>query len=1035
MNKITKVMATCFVFFGMLILVKENTISSYEKYILLNAKILWGRNGTINPQESESLELISQERSSYCNEKIAEFRQKKLNFVVILTNHQRWDTIGHTGVNKEIREEYDRPIMPEVEDHLVKKGVLFNNAFVSAPLCCAGQAGMLATLLQNVGYKTAFIGKYMNDHPEIAAYVPPGWTKFVATAYEKDWFNFFAIIGRSESEPSQGEIKHIKEFFPDKFPDDEAVSECYITNFQKEQVLEFLDQYGDSPFLLFFNTHSPHLSATPAPGDEELFPGYIYRGRAYGEKILKDKPKCVKQKAKRFKKLKKIKDEAHRIQLCALQAIDRAVGTIINKIDAMGKLDQTVFVFTSNNGCSWGEHRLFGQNIPYEESIRVPFVIVVPGIKSRIDEHLVLANLDIIPTIFELAGIDKETNGLSLVPLLKDSDVSWRKEFLIERFGKERLFVGLRTEQWKYMEYATGEKELYDLVNDPYETKSRHDDLAYQYIMEEFALRLEPLKDLAITVFKIPKGTACQYYEFQLTAWGGKKPYAWSIVKGKLPPGLSLDCSSGIISGNPKIKGIYKVSIKVENSSFTNQTGKSQSSTQEFKIRIVLPKSPCLTHGPMAGGVTSNSAKIWFRVMPKAAVQVKYSPDPEFEDSTKLSEIVTTSEENDYTGIITLNNLSANTTYYYRIIVDGKNKTSVLQPQFKTFHKTFSGGKDIITCVKIGVLTDFISTPSADAPAIKALSAENPDFVIILGDLDHRNPRNLEKMRAMHQETRGDEKVAGEILRDYILYKFPVAHVWDDHDYGGNNFDKTFIRKNESIQAYDEYWPSYERPNPQAGIWHKFSYSNLVEVIMLDLRSQRDPDTYKDPRFIPDNEPGANRDELRNDACRSMLDGDACLADYEKGKPQPKGQKKWLKTSLKNSTAKWKIIVSTVPWNPTTPKDDAWWDFKAEQEEILKFIRENDINGLIIISGDIHTGGAIDDGTHALIPEINVPTVNMRGPFCSLNNPKRKLGCGVWSHGFSPKEHGYGLITLTYNSALLEVKDEEGNTKFQLNLQ
>lgn len=153
-----------------------------------------------------------------------------------------------------------------------------------------------------------------------------------------------------------------------------------------------------------------------------------------------------------------------------------------------------------------------------------------------------------------------------------------------------------------------------------------------------------------------------------------------------------------------------------------------------------------------------------------------------------------------------------------------------------------------------------------------------------------------------------------------------------------------------------------------------------------------------------------------------MLDGDECPEN------KPKGQKQWLKDGLLNSHARWKIIVSTVPWNPTTPKGDAWWDFKAEQEELLEFFKYNDITGLIMVSGDIHTGGAIDDGANSGIPEMSVPATNLagEGTSCRLNNPLQDLGCGEWSHGFSDAGSGYGLITLTPDSALIEARNEKG---------
>jgi alkaline phosphatase D len=86
-----------------------------------------------------------------------------------------------------------------------------------------------------------------------------------------------------------------------------------------------------------------------------------------------------------------------------------------------------------------------------------------------------------------------------------------------------------------------------------------------------------------------------------------------------------------------------------------------------------------------------------------------------------------------------------------------------------------------------------------------------------------------------------------------------------------------------------------------------------------------------------------------------MLDGDESDGD-------PKGQKQWLKDGLLTSTAQWKIIASSVPWNSTVPKDDAWWDFMAEREELMQRIDTNGIGGIIVVSGDIHTGGLLTTG-------------------------------------------------------------------------
>jgi arylsulfatase A-like enzyme len=425
--------------------------------------------------------------------------QKRYNFVVVITDDQRWDTLW---------------AMPIVTDKLAKRGVVFNNAFVSNPLCAPSRASLLsggfyshrtgvlmnqppsggvkrfndrntlATELQRTGYKTALVGKYINGYPSLAPYVPPGWTKFVGLT-KNNFYNFRVCEGGSGLTPSRGKFVEI--------------NNQYQTDFLTDRALDFLDRTGDTPFFLYFSPYAPHAPATPARSDDHLFSDFRYRKRAYGQLHLTAKSQVFRNAlAKSFNK-KSIKhfDKFTRNQLRSLQAVDRAVGRIVDKIEKLGKTSRTVFFFTSDNGFMWGEHGLFRKAKPYEESIRVPLVVTMPGIQPRRDDHLVVAPLDIGPTILDLARIQKPTDGMSLRKLMQDPSVSWREEFVIESFDEEELgpWIGLRTRagkgEWKYIEYADGFKELYDLVSDPFEEKNRSNDPAYQAIAEGFSRKLE----------------------------------------------------------------------------------------------------------------------------------------------------------------------------------------------------------------------------------------------------------------------------------------------------------------------------------------------------------------------------------------------------------------------------------------------------------------------------------------------------------------------------------------------------------------
>ncbi|MGI0036912.1 MAG: sulfatase/phosphatase domain-containing protein, partial [Nitrososphaera sp.] len=128
-----------------------------------------------------------------------------------------------------------------------------------------------------------------------------------------------------------------------------------------------------------------------------------------------------------------------------------------------------IIVFTSDNGFLLGEHRLHGKQFAYEESIRLPLYMLVPGITPKTIDRLVINN-DLAPTFLEFARADADIqiDGRSLVPLIADPTISWRNGFLIEVEG----YSAIRTEDYVYVFHYTGAREIYDLINDPYQLQN-----------------------------------------------------------------------------------------------------------------------------------------------------------------------------------------------------------------------------------------------------------------------------------------------------------------------------------------------------------------------------------------------------------------------------------------------------------------------------------------------------------------------------------------------------------------------------------
>jgi hypothetical protein len=243
----------------------------------------------------------------------------------------------------------------------------------------------------------------------------------------------------------------------------------------------------------------------------------------------------------------------------------------------------------SDNGYLWGEHGLSAKIHPYEESIRVPLVVVMPGVPPRLDEHFVVANLDVPTTIFAVAGIPRtDTDGRNLVPLLHNPRRRWRKDFFTESYGMmvEHTWAGLRTSRYKYIEWASGHTALFDLSEDIYELDNRSDDPTYQPIMQDLAARLQSLKGLAILSPLRFQGKVHTDFVQSFAAWGGTEPYLWSVVEGDLPPGVTLEGDTGLLTGTPLQAGTFEVQIQVSDASVSPYTMQPQAHTQPFTFVI-----------------------------------------------------------------------------------------------------------------------------------------------------------------------------------------------------------------------------------------------------------------------------------------------------------------------------------------------------------------------------------------------------------------------------------------------------------------
>ncbi len=191
-----------------------------------------------------------------------------------------------------------------------------------------------------------------------------------------------------------------------------------------------------------------------------------------------------------------------RDQLRSLASVDEGIGQLFAALVATGQLDNTVFIFTSDNGFLMGEHGMINtKRWAYEEALRVPLVVRYPKlIKPGSRNDALVVNIDLAPTLLDMAGVESiiPMHGQSFVPLLKDARAPWREAFLAEYFlekvaPRTPTWQAIRTRDWKYIRYSKydGMDELYHLEADPKELKNLVNHPEYKTRLEEMQAQLQ----------------------------------------------------------------------------------------------------------------------------------------------------------------------------------------------------------------------------------------------------------------------------------------------------------------------------------------------------------------------------------------------------------------------------------------------------------------------------------------------------------------------------------------------------------------
>ncbi|MGH3021983.1 MAG: sulfatase family protein [Gaiellaceae bacterium] len=392
------------------------------------------------------------------------------NVVLVLTDDQRHDTLS---------------TMPIVRAELAAKGVTFPQAVVVNPLCCPSRVSILTglyshssgfysqnskspevakafarvpnlgTWLSGVGYETAFVGKYLNGYD--GSFVPAGWSRWTPFTGLPAYYDYTLL--RPGGPVSYGRA-------PADYSTDVLAAEA-------DAFVRVADP--DRPLFLVFAPYAPHVEVTGAPpaaaprhvGSVPVAP---WQPPSVGEDLA-DKPAWLRSFAANLPPMARHDPaEVRAGQLASLRAVDDAVGRILGALRDTGRLQDTLILFTSDNGFTWGEHGLGNYKLtPYEESIRVPFIARYDGrLPANVVDQRLVANIDIAPTVMEAAGVALRADGRSLL-----RSGGWRTDVLVEHTGRRvPTYCAVRSNTALYTAYADGAEELYDLAADPYQLQN-----------------------------------------------------------------------------------------------------------------------------------------------------------------------------------------------------------------------------------------------------------------------------------------------------------------------------------------------------------------------------------------------------------------------------------------------------------------------------------------------------------------------------------------------------------------------------------
>ena len=427
--------------------------------------------------------------------------------VVLAGGDDSSDSPGPANVILVLTDDQDRAsieVMPQLERQVADEGVTFTDAYATVPECCPSRASVftgqyahnhgvlsneppdggvdafddsdaLPVWLHAAGYSTAYVGKYLNGYGWPAldndpTEVPAGWDQWIALTDHTEYQMYGYTLNVNGQLVDYG----------DRGGD-------YQTDVLADRAVDLVRRFADDdgPFFMTVAPVAPHdegvLEGTGAPRNPRPAPRHLgaFDDRSlpdkpsFDEADVADKPDYVSEDPRFSQPERDALLTLYRSRLESLLAVDDLTARIVGNLRKTGELQNTLVIYTSDNGFLLGEHRQTGKEKVYEESSGVPLIVRGPGFSRGTTDDQPVGNVDLAPTILQAAGVESplEPDGVPLQALVGDDPDSARQAVLLELLS-EHTYAGVRSGRYVYAQRQRGDAELYDLERDPLELEN-----------------------------------------------------------------------------------------------------------------------------------------------------------------------------------------------------------------------------------------------------------------------------------------------------------------------------------------------------------------------------------------------------------------------------------------------------------------------------------------------------------------------------------------------------------------------------------